>query len=98
MTNQKLKCSLSIAIAVFFNAALMLQHPIISISANKKGIEVSKSLYGIFFEEINHTGEGGVVEITDHHKYGSPEIFLTTVRSTTRMHRRFTMKTILHGR
>jgi alpha-L-arabinofuranosidase len=60
MTNIKLKRLLSVAIAVFFNAVLLAQQPVISISANKKGVEVSKSLYGIFFEEINHAGEGGL--------------------------------------
>lgn len=30
------------------------------IDASKPGITVSPSLYGIFFEEINHAGEGGL--------------------------------------
>ncbi len=60
MTNSFLKLLFSIVIAIFFNAVLLAQQPVISISANKKGVEVSKSLYGIFFEEINHAGEGGL--------------------------------------
>lgn len=32
----------------------------ISIDASKPGAEVSKNLYGVFFEEINHAGEGGI--------------------------------------
>ncbi|NJK86962.1 MAG: hypothetical protein HC906_14280, partial [Bacteroidales bacterium] len=60
MTDIKLKHSLSFIIAIFFNAVLMAQPTVISISADKKGVEVSKTLYGIFFEEINHAGEGGL--------------------------------------
>ena len=30
------------------------------INVNKKGVEVPSSMYGIFFEEINHAGEGGL--------------------------------------
>ena len=60
MTNSILRLLFSIVIAISFNVALMAQQPVISISANKKGVEVSKSLYGIFFEEINHAGEGGL--------------------------------------
>lgn len=32
----------------------------INIDFNKKGPEVSESMYGIFFEEINHSGDGGL--------------------------------------
>lgn len=32
----------------------------IDIDASKKGAPVSKNLYGIFFEDINHSGEGGI--------------------------------------
>lgn len=32
----------------------------INIFADKKGTDISSSLYGIFFEEINHSGDGGL--------------------------------------
>src|SRR5258705_722750 len=32
----------------------------ISIQADKPGIRTSPMLYGIFFEEINHAGDGGL--------------------------------------
>ena len=32
----------------------------IRIDLNKKGADVSPNLYGIFFEEINHAGDGGL--------------------------------------
>jgi len=54
------KVLFSLAITVFFCAGTVAQKSVITISANKKGVEVSKTLYGIFFEEINHAGEGGL--------------------------------------
>jgi alpha-L-arabinofuranosidase len=32
----------------------------INIDAHERGVEVSPTLYGIFFEEINHAGDGGL--------------------------------------
>jgi alpha-L-arabinofuranosidase len=32
----------------------------VSIDFNEKGTEISPSMYGIFFEEINHAGDGGL--------------------------------------
>ena len=32
----------------------------IDVNMNKPGVEVSPMLYGIFFEEINHAGDGGL--------------------------------------
>jgi len=60
MTKNILKRSLGIAIVILFNTSLLAQQPVISILTNKKGVDVSKTLYGIFFEEINHAGEGGL--------------------------------------
>jgi len=54
------KVLLTLAITVLLWAGTVAQEPVITISANKKGVEVSKTLYGIFFEEINHAGEGGL--------------------------------------
>jgi alpha-L-arabinofuranosidase len=36
------------------------QQTIININTTKPGAAISKNLYGIFFEEINHAGEGGI--------------------------------------
>jgi alpha-L-arabinofuranosidase len=32
----------------------------ISIDFSQKGADVSPNMYGVFFEEINHAGEGGI--------------------------------------
>jgi alpha-N-arabinofuranosidase len=32
----------------------------ITINMQQKGPELSESMYGIFFEEINHAGDGGL--------------------------------------
>ena len=31
-----------------------------SVQANKPGVEIQPTMYGIFFEEINHAGDGGL--------------------------------------
>ena len=36
------------------------QAPTLTIHADQPGVEVSPRLYGVFFEEINHAGEGGL--------------------------------------
>lgn len=36
------------------------QAPSIKVDVSKRGAEVSQNLYGIFFEEINHAGDGGL--------------------------------------
>ena len=38
----------------------MAQMDAIKIDLNKKGADVSQNLYGIFFEEISHAGDGGL--------------------------------------
>ncbi|MEI7901747.1 MAG: hypothetical protein WCK89_15955, partial [bacterium] len=32
----------------------------ITVQADKPGVKVSPSLWGIFYEEINHAGDGGI--------------------------------------
>lgn len=39
---------------------LQAQQPTIAVDVSKKGCSVSPSLYGIFYEEINHSGDGGL--------------------------------------
>jgi len=53
--------------AAFFLLALALsstkgwcQDSAITVDLSHPGAKISPSLYGIFFEEINHAGEGGL--------------------------------------
>jgi len=52
---KSLLCALLLATAAGAQAQVT-----ISVDANDKGAKVSPTLYGIFFEEINHGGEGGL--------------------------------------
>lgn len=49
------------AFALFLTAggaAMMAQT--VEVDLGKKGHDVPESLYGVFFEEINHAGDGGI--------------------------------------
>lgn len=47
--------------ACFFAASLVAaERATISVDASRLGAEVAPSLYGIFYEEINHAGDGGL--------------------------------------
>ena len=48
-------CTFFIGIASTLSAQVT-----IDVNVNKLGVEVSPMLYGIFFEEINHAGDGGL--------------------------------------
>ncbi|RKW59885.1 MAG: arabinosidase [Prevotella sp.] len=48
-------CTFFIGIASTLSAQVT-----IDVNVNKPGVEVSPMLYGIFFEEINHAGDGGL--------------------------------------
>jgi hypothetical protein len=50
----------------------------IIINVNEKGTPVSPSMYGIFFEEINHAGDGGFNNTTlfDNHPRGKYTIYV----------------------
>ncbi|MCQ2096072.1 MAG: family 43 glycosylhydrolase [Bacteroidaceae bacterium] len=52
----------NLLLSVFLMAGLpvMAQETPINIDLSKKGNVISQSLYGIFFEEINHAGDGGL--------------------------------------
>jgi len=43
-----------------FIATLQAQQPKLTIDLNKKGINISPTLYGAFFEDINHAADGGL--------------------------------------
>lgn len=49
-----------ITIACFSAAALCAEPTRITVQVDKPGVKVSPSLYGIFFEEINRAGDGGI--------------------------------------
>lgn len=40
--------------------SLIIAQTTITIDASKPGSAISKNLYGIFFEDINHAGDGGL--------------------------------------
>src|SRR3972149_12197088 len=42
------------------NVMYLEAQPIIKIDASQQGAQISKDLYGIFFEDINHAGDGGM--------------------------------------
>lgn len=55
----KLKILQSISLTLL-GVTLIAQTPSITIDASNKGAQLSRNLYGIFFEEINHAGDGGI--------------------------------------
>src|SRR4030065_595743 len=63
MTNMKLRIHTIIAFCIIGVSVLRSQDisdPGIYISFQDKGPEIPASMYGIFFEEINHSGDGGL--------------------------------------
>lgn len=50
----------SLLIAVCTTAALQAGSPTLTVHVDRPMVEVSPTLYGIFFEEINHAGDGGL--------------------------------------
>ncbi|MEI7909380.1 MAG: alpha-L-arabinofuranosidase C-terminal domain-containing protein [Verrucomicrobiota bacterium] len=46
--------------ALLLASGLQAAPAIITVSANQPGVKVSPSLWGIFYEEINHAGDGGI--------------------------------------
>ena len=55
-----MKRTLTLAVAMAFGLACTAQDKAISIDLGAKGAVVSPDLYGIFFEEISHAGDGGL--------------------------------------
>ena len=55
-----MKKSIILTAFVAFAVSGMAQNEAISIDLGKKGAVVSPNLYGIFFEEISHAGDGGL--------------------------------------
>ena len=40
------------------------QTAVLSVDASREGVTISPTLYGLFYEEINHAGEGAVAAPT----------------------------------
>ena len=49
-----------ILLSAFTALNLQAQTATLDIDASQKGVDISPNLYGIFYEEINHAGEGGL--------------------------------------
>jgi alpha-L-arabinofuranosidase len=45
---------------LFLFAATIMGQTILTIDGSQKGPQINSSLYGLFFEEINHAGDGGI--------------------------------------
>ena len=53
--------AIALLVSIFgFQPTPKAEDPKVLIDLGKKGAEVPASLYGVFFEEINHAGEGGL--------------------------------------
>lgn len=51
---------LALAFAALFASSASAGTATLTVDVSKPGIDISPSLYGIFFEEINHAGDGGI--------------------------------------
>lgn len=49
-----------ISIVAFMSLCAGVSAQEINVDVSKKGNPVDGSLYGVFFEEINHAGDGGI--------------------------------------
>ena len=59
MMNTKTRFFTGLA-ALWLMAAGAAAQPVVNVDAAHLGVTVSPRLYGIFFEEINHAGDGGL--------------------------------------
>lgn len=51
---------ISLGLALAIVAAVQIEGSVLNVTVDKsKGHEISPILWGIFFEEINHAGDGG---------------------------------------
>ena len=55
-----MKKHIALITAVAATLAVHAQTATLNIDATQKGIDISPTLYGLFYEEINHAGEGGL--------------------------------------
>src|SRR5438093_8108458 len=87
MISRALIASLAIVPTVLIDAACLAEHPTsepavtITVHADRPGIKVSPTLYGIFFEEINRAAEGGLyAEMLQNRSFeDSPELSAWTL-------------------
>lgn len=60
-------------LALAFLAAVFAQTPRVVVHADRPGAVIPASLYGVFFEEINHAGDGGLVaELLRNRSFDEP--------------------------
>lgn len=50
----------SVSLVAMMSLGSVLSAQVITVDLNKRGHDVDGSLYGVFFEEINHAGDGGL--------------------------------------
>lgn len=55
-----MKIFASLVFVSFFYCVSAQQHAVVKVNAGEKKAEVRSTLHGVFFEEINHAGEGGL--------------------------------------
>ena len=48
------------SLLAFFLTSLSFAQSVLTIHGDKPGAPISKAMYGLFFEEINHAGDGGL--------------------------------------
>ncbi|MBO4589780.1 MAG: carbohydrate binding domain-containing protein [Bacteroidaceae bacterium] len=58
--NKSTRCMACAALILLFTLAAYAQTATLNIDVNQKGIDISPTLYGLFYEEINHAGDGGL--------------------------------------
>ena len=51
---------LSFFVLAFLCMTVLVAQPTLKIDYSRPGPEIPKSMYGIFFEEINHSGDGAL--------------------------------------
>ena len=50
----------TVGVAMLLAAGLRAEPAVITVNADHPGVKVSPTLWGIFYEEINHAGDGGI--------------------------------------
>ncbi|HYX08910.1 MAG TPA: carbohydrate binding domain-containing protein, partial [Bacteroidales bacterium] len=61
LTTQQSKMTfLSVFILILSSGFMLSAQPQLSVDMNKKGVSISPTHYGVFFEDINHAADGGL--------------------------------------
>ena len=57
------------------------------VNLRQKGTDISSSMYGVFFEEINHAGDGGLyAELVQNRSFEEDEIPAWSDKNTDQQH------------